>query len=67
MNRDLQLKNRRKKFVKLADADINKASDELFEIAKALKNCSRTSDKIFALSQIFCVSESTIEKDLYSD
>ena len=66
MNRNEFLKQKRTKFVQLADVDIEKASKELAEMAVALTNCKKTSDKIFALSQIFCVSESTIEKDLYA-
>ena len=67
MNRNDLLKERRAKFIQLTDSDPIKASIELREMAAALANCKKTNDKIFALSQIFCVSESTIEKDLYGN
>jgi len=66
MNRDTFLKQKRTKFVQLTDTNPQKAASELRELADALANCKKTNDKIFALSQIFCVSESTIEKDLYA-
>jgi hypothetical protein len=65
MNRDNFLKQKRTKFVQLTDTNPQKAALELHEMATALGNCKKMSDKIFALSQIFCVSESTIEKEFY--
>ena len=65
MNRSETLLNKRKKFVKLMINEPQKASKQLLEEAKALENCKNINDAIFALSQIFCVSEATITKDLY--
>lgn len=67
MNQNPYLKNKRASFIKLVIKDTNKASNKLIEEAQAMKNCKTKQDKIFALSQIFCVSESTIEKNLYSE
>lgn len=66
MNRNPYLKGKRKKFIKLCDTDIKAAAKELREQAEALEKLDRTRDKVFALSQIFFISESTVEKDLYS-
>lgn len=65
MNRNESLLTKRKKFVKLANENPQKASELLQQEALALNKCKNTSDVLFALSQIFCVSEATITKDLY--
>jgi hypothetical protein len=67
MNRNETLLNKRKRFVKLASESPQKASELLEQEALALRKCKNTNDLIFALSQIFCVSEATITKDLYAD
>lgn len=67
MNRNIYLKNKRAEFIKLCDSDIKKAAKEMRDAADALENCRTTADKIFAMSQILFISESTIEKDLYNN
>lgn len=67
MNRNSTLKSKRAKFIKLTDINPKEAAKELSEVADALGRCTSHRDKIFALSQIFCVSESTIENDLYGN
>jgi hypothetical protein len=57
-------KEKRSKFVRTAIQDPGKAARELTEMAKGLENCKNTSDIIFALCEIFCVSERTIFRDL---
>lgn len=64
MIRDEYLKNKRKEFVKLCIQDNEKAAQELHNLADALSKCNKMRDQVFALSQIFCVSEVTIERDL---
>ncbi len=59
-----ELKNKRAKFVQLAVKDKSKAAKDLREIAYALGYARKKSDVIYALSQIFCVSEKTIKRDL---
>ena len=65
MNRDLQLKNKRKKIIKLAIDNPKLAINQINDEVQALSNCNTKMDLIFALSQFFCISESTVEKDYY--
>ena len=65
MNRNPELRKKRKDFARLAISNPESAANELHELASSLKKCKKHQDILFALSQIFCVSESTIEKDLY--
>lgn len=67
MQRNPELVKKRAMFVKLTIESPEKAVKELHELANALLNCKHTEDKLFALSQIFCVSEQTVEKDLYRE
>ena len=66
MQRDKYIEQRRK-FCKLALRDSKKAADELRGMAKGLENCRNTSDIVFALANIFCVSERTVLNDLISE
>ncbi len=59
-----ELKKKRAKFVQLAIKDKSKAAKDLREIAYGLGYARKKSDVIYALSQIFCVSESTIRRDI---
>ena len=54
----------RSKFCKLALTDKKKAADQLRDLASGLENCRNTSDTIYALCNIFAVSEDTISRDL---
>lgn len=57
-------KSKRAKFVQMAIQDPERAAKELRYMAEGLGNCKNTSDIIFALEEIFCVSERTIFRDL---
>lgn len=54
----------RQKFAKLALNDNKKAAEQLRGMAKGLENCRNTSDVIYALMNIFCISERTVFNDL---
>lgn len=56
----------RQRFAKLALTDSKKAADELRGMAKGLENCRNTSDVVYALMNIFCISERTVFNDLIS-
>lgn len=60
-------KDNRERLVKLAIQSPEKAAAELKAMAAALSECKSTSDTVFALSEIFCVSEVTIYRDFRSD
>ena len=62
--RSKKLIKKRAYFVKLAMNDKSKAARELREIAYSLGYAKTKPDIIYALSQIFCVSERTIKRDL---
>jgi len=64
MKRNTELKEKRGEFVKLAVNDKRKASKKLASMAESLRHTKNYSDLFFALSQIFCVSERTILRDL---
>lgn len=64
MKRNKKLQKNRINFVKLAINDKKKAAKELKELAKGLENTKNVSDTIYALTQIFGVSERTILRDL---
>ena len=64
MRRNKKLSEQRASFVKLAMEDKSKAARELRETAYSLGYARTQSDIIYALSQIFCVSEKTIKRDL---
>lgn len=54
----------RKKIVKESIEDPKKGADRLRVLADALENCKGINDTVYALSEIFCVSEKTILRDL---
>jgi len=64
MERDKKLTDKRAKFVQLAVNNKSKAAKDLREIAYSLGYARKEDDIIYALSQIFCVSTKTIERDL---
>ena len=49
---------------RLAIDSPEKAAEELRNLADALAECRNKSDITFALSEIFCVSERTIYRDM---
>lgn len=55
---------KRAEFCKLAMTDTKQAAEKLRVMAKGLDNCKNTGDIIFALEEIFLVSERTIFNDL---
>lgn len=55
---------KRSKFVQKAIQNPQKAAEELKSLADGLENCRTTSDIVFALTEILCVSERTIFNDL---
>lgn len=57
-------KKSREKLVQLAFKDNKEAADQIRCLADGLENCKNTSDIIFALTEIFCVSEATVFRDL---
>lgn len=57
----------RQRFCKLALKDQGKAAGELRSLANGLENCRNTSDIVYALQNIFAVSERTIFNDLISE
>lgn len=63
MNRDKYIE-KRSGFCKRAYENPSKAARELRIISQGLKNCRTTNDIVFALSEIFCVSERTIWNDI---
>jgi hypothetical protein len=67
MKRNEKLRMIRINFVKLAIQDPKKAGEKLMLMGKGLKNTNNCSDVIFALTQIFGVSEKTIFRDLNTD
>lgn len=67
MIRDKKLQKKRKRFVKLAANDPRKAARHLRDLSFSLGETKTHKDVIFALSQIFCVSEKTIMRDLLND
>jgi hypothetical protein len=64
MNREIEKKNNRVRFVNVAINDPKKAATKLRQMANGLSNCENTSDVIYALSEIFAVSERTILRDI---
>lgn len=54
----------RQRFCQLALKNQGKAAEELRSLANSLDNCRNSSDVVFALKTIFCVSERTIYNDL---
>lgn len=67
MERNKTLREKRASFAKLAINNKSKAAKELREQGYALGYAKNNSDIIYALSQIFCVSERTIMRDLTKD
>jgi hypothetical protein len=63
MQRDKYIKQR-SQFCKLALKDSKQAASRLRDMAAGLENCRTTSDTIYALCNIFAVSERTIFNDL---
>lgn len=63
---DKQLK-RRAKFVQKAIKSPKSAARELRDISFSLGETKNTTDTIYALSELFCVSETTILRDLKKD
>jgi len=63
LKRDKYIK-KRSEFCQLALRDNKEAAKELHSMAKGLENCRNTSDVIFALQNVFAVSERTIFNDL---
>ena len=64
MNKCTKDLKRRSDFVKLAITNNKKAAKKLQEMAEGLKNCRNTSDTIYAINQILCISDRTILRDL---
>lgn len=54
----------RKKFFKIANENPKAAAELLRSKAKGLENCKYSYDIVYALSEIFYLSEQTIENDL---
>ena len=67
MQRDKTLLKQRANLVQLAITDHKKAAEKLREMATGLENTRNTSDVVYALTQIFCVSERTILRDITTD
>ena len=67
MIRNKELMSIRVEFVKLAIKDPKKAAKNLNELAEGLGNTKSMNDTVFALTQIFGVSEKTIMRDLLND
>lgn len=60
-------RDKRIRFVQLAITDKKKAADELRAIADGLENTKKTVDTIYALSQLFSISDRTIWRDIKTD
>lgn len=67
MRRDIELKKIRIRFVQKAVNNPKEAEKELIQIAKGLGNTKNMSDTVYALTQIFGVSQKTIMRDLLND
>ncbi len=67
MLRNQKLRQKRINFIKLAVKDKKKAAKQLRLMAKGLENTKNFSDTIYALTQIFGISERTIFRDLQTD
>lgn len=63
MQRDRYI-SQRSEFCKLALNDKKKAAARLRDMATGLENCRTTSDTIYALCNIFAVSERTVIRDV---
>lgn len=61
----MKVKNENRiRFVKIAMHNSGVAAKELRDLADALEQCNTKEDKVFALSEIFGVTERTILRDL---
>lgn len=67
MKRSKQLKKLRIGFVKESIEDPKKGAQKLRDLANGLENAKNISDTVYALTQIFGVSERTIFRDLLND
>jgi hypothetical protein len=67
MKRNEKLRMIRINFVKLAIQDPKQAGQKLILMGRGLKNTKNCTDVIYALTQIFGVSEKTIFRDLNTD
>ena len=67
MKRNKKLKKLRIIFVKLSVNNPKEGGKRLRELAKALENTKNITDTVYALTQIFGVSEKTIMRDLLND
>ena len=67
MRRNKNLKKLRIDFVKLSVNNPKEGGKKLKELAKGLENTKTMSDTVYALTQIFGVSEKTIMRDLMND
>lgn len=67
MKRNKDLRLNRIKLVQVAFNDPKKGAKILEDLAKGLANTKTAKDTVFALSQIFGVSEKTILRDILND
>jgi len=67
MNKNSKLLKQRVDFNQTAITDPKKAANKLRSLAYSLEKTKNTSDVIFALSQIFCISERTVMRDIIND